>query len=280
MLTVHTPTALALVPHAAQPLALQGGQEEVDPLAALDDVFDGTDSLTDRGWSIYGGSTITTQTIGDGELVLESTTGGGSGAWWYSQSGFRQDGSLVYKLVTGDLDVRVRVRVRGAGGTGSPTGGVASEWRFAGLAIHDPVGLDSGFWNYTHVALGGSPNGANRIEWKVTDDDGAGDVLSTFDDVAGSADLDYDLRSVKVGQVVTHYYRRTDSGEPLDSDDGWTELVVVDKSTNTPARSGGTTPQPFSSDEVAVGIMPPYAGPQIGLDQHMTVEAIRFRTVG
>lgn len=242
---------------------------ETDELAALDDDFSGTDGLEARGWSIYGASTIATQTIAGGELLLESTTGG-SGAWWYSQPGFVQDGALIYKLVTGDFDARLRCRQRNAAGTGSPTGGVALEWRFAGLQVS---GLDG---NYAHIALGGSPNGANRIEWKVTDDDGAGGSQSTFDDVAGSATLDYDLRIERVGQILALSYRRSDLGEVLGSNVGWVELETIEKDSNTPPRTGGATPVAFP-DELAVGIMPPYAGPQTDLDQQFTVEAFRIR---
>ncbi len=280
-----TPTALApvaLSPVALAPAVLEA-VEETDSLAELDDDFTGTDSLEDRGWLIYGAGTIATQTVSGGELLLESTTGGSSsGTWWYSQPGpFRQDGALVYRLVTGDFDARIRVRQRNAAGTGNPTGGVALEWRFGGLAIHDPAGLVSGEFNFVHIAAGGSPNGADRIEAKVTDDDGGANPQSTFDDELGSGDGDYDLRTVKVGQVVTLSYRRVDSGEPLASDVGFTTVAMgaVHKDANTPARTGGAAPVAFSSDEVAVGIMPPYAGPQTDLDQRFVVEAFRIRTV-
>jgi hypothetical protein len=274
------PTALApvaLTPTALAPRALGAADGETDPLAALDDDFSGTDDLATRGWTIYGGATIATQTISGGELLLESTGGGAADAWWYSQPGFVQDGALIYHLVEGDFDARIRCRQRDAAGTGSPTGGVALEWRFAGLAVHDPAGFVSGAFNFVHIALGGSPNGANRIEWKVNDDDGAGGSQSTFDDVAGSADLDYDLRIERVGQICALSYRRVDSGEPLSSDTGWVALETIEKDANTPARTGGATPIAFP-DELAVGIMPPYAGPQTDLDQRFVVEDFRIRT--
>lgn len=249
---------------------------ETDELAALDDDFSGTDGLEARGWSIYGASTIATQTIAGGELLLESTTGGAPGAWWYSQPGpIRQDGALIYKLVTGDFDARIRCRQRAAAATGSPAGGVALEWRFAGLQVNDLAG------NYVHIAAGGSPNGANRIEAKVTDDDGGSSPRSTFDDeeVVLSDDFDVDMRMVKVDQLVELSYRLVSSGESLDSDVGFTTVAmgVIDKASNTPPRTGGATPVPFPAGALAVGIMPPYAGPQTDLDQQFTVEAFRIR---
>lgn len=253
----------------------EAAEEDLDELAALDDDFSGTDGLEDRGWLLHNAATIATQTVSGGELLLESTTGGAAGAWWYSQPGLRQQGGLAYVLVDGDFDARIRCRQRDAAGTGSPTGGVALEWRFAGLAAHDPAGLASGEPSYVHVAVGGSPNGANRLEWKVTDDDGVS-PQSTFDDVAGSADLDYDLRMERVGQTIALSYRRVDSGELLASDTGWSDLEVIEKDADTPARTGGATPTAFP-DELAVGIMPPYAGPQTDLDQRFVVEAFRIR---
>ncbi len=270
--------ARALTPAALPAAALGAPAEAVDPLASLDDDFAGTDVLEARGWTIYNDGTIDAQQVSGGVVFLQSTGGGAADAWWYSQPGpFRQDGALVYKLVDGDFDVRARVEVRNAADTGSPTGGVASEWRFAGIAVHDPAGLISGEFNYIHIALGGDPNGANRVEWKVTDDDGAA-PQSTFGSAAGSAPLDYDLRIVRVGQTLTLSYRRTDEGEPLGSDLSWSTLETIEKDANTPARTGGATPVAFPS-EVAVGIMPPYAGPQTDLDCVLTVDAIRFRTV-
>lgn len=272
-------TALAARALAAEalPSRVQGdGDEPVDDLAALDDDFSGSDSLEDRGWLLHNPSFIATQTVSGGELLLESTTGGGAGAWWYSQPGLRQQGSLAYKLVTGDFDARIRVRQRDAAGTGTPTGGVPLEWRFAGLAIHDPAGLASGEGNYVHIALGGSPNGTNRGEWKVTDDDGGASPQSTFDDEEVDGPLDYDIRTVKVDQLVELSYRPVSSGESLASDVGWTVLALIEKDTNSPPRTGGATPVAFPA-EVAVGIMPPYAGPQGDLDQRFVVEAFRIR---
>ena len=271
-----------IVPASLRAASFSGESAPVDPLAALSDTFDGTDSLTDRGWTIYNAGTISDQTVSGGELHLTSTTGGAAGAWWYSQpSGptLTEDGALVYKTVTGNFDVRARIRVRNAAGTGSPSA-AALEWRFAGIQVQDPAGLGAGTnFNYVHIGLGSDPGGQNRIEWKVTDDDGALSNRSTFASDAGSADLDYDLRIVRDGQIFRLYYRRTDLGETLASDVGWTQVSIGDivKDQNTPARTGGATPVAFP-DTLAVGIMPPYAGPQVTLDLQCWVEEIRFST--
>lgn len=272
-------TALAAQALALEALPVIGQEADAEPeddLAALDDDFSGADDLEGRGWLLYRSETLATQAVSDGEVVLESTTGGNGGVWWYAQPGFRQNGSAVYKLVTGDFDARARVRQRNAAGSGSPTGGVPLEWRMAGMGVFDPAGFVSGYHSFAYIALGGSPNGANRAEWKVHDDDGGASPQSTFDDEEVDDPLDYDLRTVKVGQLVELSYRPVSSGEPLESDLGWTELITIEKDTNDPPRTGGATPVPFP-EEVAVAIIPPYAGPQTDLDQHFTVEAFRIR---
>lgn len=252
----------------------------VDPLAALSDTFDGSESLTARGWTVYNASDLSDQTVSGGELHLSSTTGGEPGSHWYSQiSGpLERDGSLVYKLVSGNFDCRARFRVRNAANSGSPSA-AANEWRFAGLQAQDPAGLISTAFNYVHVGLGSDPSGQNRIEWKVTDSGGGTGPQSTFASDAGSADLDYDLRMVRSGQTFGLYYRRTDSGEALDSNASWTQVSVgdIEKDSGTPTRTGGATPVAFPA-ELAVGIMPPYAGPQSTVDLQCWVEEIRFAT--
>lgn len=264
-----------MVTKSARVLAVRARQR--DPLNASSDAFSLAGALVDRGWTIYNGATIATQDVTGGEVHLESTTGGSAGAWWYSQpSGpaLRENGALVYKLVTGNFDARGRFRVRNAAGTGSPTT-AALEWRFAGIQAQDPAGLVSGFFNYVHIALGSDPNGTNRAEWKVTDDNGAASFRSTFASDPISAPLDYDLRMVRSGQTFRLYYRA--HGLPLLSDAGWSEVSVgpIVKDQNTPARTGGATPVAFP-DTLAVGIMPPYAGPQVTLDLRAWCEGIVF----
>lgn len=250
-----------------------------DPLVALSDDFSGSDDLATRGWTVYNAADLSDDTISSGELHLSTTTGGDPGTHWYSQiSGPQErDGALIYKLIRGNFDARLRIRIRNAANTGSPSA-AAGEWRFAGLQAQDPAGLISGEYNYAHVALGSDPNGQNRIEWKVTDSGGATGPQSTYDSDAGSADLDYDLRLVRRGQAIDLYYRRTDAGEALPSNTGWVALSVgtLLKDSATPARIGSATPVAFP-DELAVGIMPPYAGPQTSVDLQAWCEDIRFK---
>lgn len=251
-----------------------------DPLAILSDDFAGTASLTARGWTVYNAADLSDDTVSGGEVHFTTTTGGEPGTHWYSQvSGpLERDGVLVYKLITGNFDARVRLRVRNAAGTASPSS-AANEWRFAGLQAQTPAGLISGAYNYVHIALGSDPNGQNRIEWKVTDSGGATTPQSTFDSDAGSADLDYDLRLVRSGQTFRLYHRRTDVGEPLVSNASWTEISIgaIEKDSNTPARTSSATPVPMP-EELAVGLMPPYAGPQTSVDLQCWYEQIVFST--
>lgn len=251
-----------------------------DPLNALSDAFGG--DVTDveaRGFTWFRESTVATQTVSGGELHLESTSGGAGASWWYSSSSgpVLQAGNLLYKLVTGDFDVRARVRVRNAAGSGSPSS-AALEWRFAGIAAHEPDGLDTDDYNYVHLALGGDPNGQNRLEWKVTDDDGStGD--STFDSEPVSAPLDYDLRIVRDGQTFRLYFRASSPTVSIRSNAGWSQIGIgdIEKDANTPARAGATGPVAFGNT-LAVGIMGPYAGPAATLDCQIWVEEIVYLT--
>jgi hypothetical protein len=250
-----------------------------DPLELLSDNFGGdVTDVESRGFTWYGESTIATQTVSGGELHIEGVGGGATGAWWYSSGGVTlENGNLLYKSVTGDFDVRARVRVRNAAGSGSPST-AALEWRFAGLQAQDPAGLAGGRFNYVHLGLGADPNGQNRLEWKVTDDDGVtGD--STFDSEAVAAPLDYDLRMVRDGQTFRLYFRASVSTVSLRSAAGFTQIGIgdIEKDANTPARSGVTGPIAFP-DTLAVGIMGPYSGPTPTLDLQIWIEEIVYIT--
>lgn len=247
-----------------------------DALGSLADNFGGT--VTDveaRGWAWFRDSTIATQTVSSDELHLESTAGGAGDSWWYSSSvgPVLQAGNLLYKLVTGDFDLRARVRVRDAAGTGSPSS-AGGEWRFAGIQAQEPDGLTGGRYNYVHLGLGADPSGQNRLEWKVTDDDGV-DGDSTFGSEAVAAPLDYDLRMVRVGQTISLSFRASVSTVSLRSATGFTAISIgdIEKDANTPARSGTTGPVAFGNT-LAVGIMGPYSGPTATLDCQMWVEEI------
>jgi hypothetical protein len=233
----------------------------LDP-ASLNDTFNGGDPLLEnRGWTWYDEGSVATQDMSGGELHLVSTGGGAAGAWWYNT----ENGNLLFKQVTGDFDVRVRLRVRDAAGTGSPSS-AAFEWRFAGIAVHDPD--RSTQYNYVHAMLGADPNGTDRIEWKTTDDS-----ASTWDSVAGSAPLDYDLRIVRVGQVFSLYYRRTDSGQTLASNTGWTLYATIDRNDNTVPVRASAVPMP---DTVQIGLTGGYAGPQASLDIQAWFDQVRI----
>lgn len=256
------------------------GAVVTDPLADLSDDFSTAGSLTDRGFTVFNPSVIATSTVSGGALTLTGTVGGAGGAHWYSQPGVNRAGAIAYKLVTGDFDVRARCRVTNLAGTDVPPN-AGGEWRFAGIQVQEPAGLGSTVYNYVHLGLGSDPNGARRIEWKVTDSGGAVSPYSTYGSDAGSGatELAYDLRIVRVGQLFYLYYRLISAGEALASDLLWSAISVspISKDTNSPARFGGTTPVAFSS-ELAVGIMPPYAGPQASIDIRLVVEEILYST--
>lgn len=253
----------------AGPITLQlevGGSAElgevVDPALFIDDFESGDPLLENRGWTWFDEATVATQTMAGGELHLVSTTGGAGEAWWYNT----ENGNLLHKTVTGDFDARARLRVRNAAGTGSPSS-AALEWRFAGIAVHDPDRATE--LNYVHAMLGADPNGQNRIEWKTTDDS-----VSTWDSVAGAAPLDYDLRIVRTGQVLTLSYRAFDADlEPGDEDyvaladdSGWTVYQPIDRDDNaTPARLGGA-PAVNLPNTLQIGLTGGYAGPTATLD--------------
>jgi hypothetical protein len=245
----------------------QAASSPADPLSVLDDDFeDGSADPTERGWTWYQESTVATAEVADGELHLESTTGGAAGAWIYNEN----RGNLLHKPVRGDFDFRSRWRVRNAAGSGSPTGGVPIEWRFAGPGVADP---DDAEHNSLHLKLGGDPDGQNRIEWKTTDGD-----VSTWAAVAGSAPLDYDLRIVRQGQVFLLYYRRTDAGYALESDAGWTLVQTIDRTDNAvPARTGGAAAVAMPN-EVWIYLTGGYAGPQTDLDIQGWCERAIVRT--
>jgi hypothetical protein len=233
--------------------------QTLDPAAFIDDFESGDPLLENRGWTWYDEASVATQDMNGGELHLVSTTGGAAGAWWYNT----EDGNLLFKTVTGDFDARVRLRVRNAAGTGSPSS-AALEWRFAGIAVHDPD--RSTDFNYVHAMLGADPNGTDRIEWKATDGS-----VSTWDSIAGAAPLDYDLRIVRVGQVFTLSYRAFDADlapedegyVPLSDDDDWTTYQVIDRDDNTiPPRATAVN----MPNTVQVGLTGGYAGPAATLD--------------
>lgn len=208
-------------------VAMLGASPPVDPLAALSDDFESDEAdVEDRGWLWHNESVVATQAIAGGELNLDITEGGGAGSFWFD--GF--EGMLLYKLVTGDADVRARIRVRNTAGDGTPA---PDNFRLVVLAAHDPDRAT--VLNYVHVGMGSTNEAGNSAEWKTTDDS-----VSTFgnNSSSGLSPLELDFRLVRVGQVFTAYVRFT-GAEPLSSDVGWgSAWQVMDRSSNlTPARA-------------------------------------------
>jgi hypothetical protein len=192
-----------------------------DQTVAFRDTFeDGAADVEDRGWLWYQEGLVSTQAIAAGELNIQVTEGGAAGSFWFDAN----DGVLLYRIITGDCDVRARIRVLNTAGDAPPP--PESNYRLVVLAAHDPD--RSTVLNYAHVGAGSTAQADNRVEWKTTDDS-----TSTFGDngVGITTPIAVDVRLVRAGQVFTAYWR--DSSGDLSSSTGWTELQVMDRSDNT-----------------------------------------------
>lgn len=236
-------TPRALQGRELQGRALQGEEASAvvdegpppDPLSVLDDDFEGTDNLETRGWTLYKSAAVASQACSGGECDFRALAGGGgvggTTSFWFDGTA---DGILAYKLVTGDFDARLRCRVRNTANSGNPA---VTNFRIAGLAVHDPV-RTSNVFNYLHIGAGSAAQAQNRIEWKTTDDGGqASNDTSAFNSAAwAGGNLDVDLRIVRAGQVFTLYYRAS-SGDLLDDVAAWSTLTTINRSSNlTPDR--------------------------------------------
>lgn len=207
----------------------------VDAFAHLRDAFDGGPSdptLRDEPWSLYKPVAIATATVvGRGALLLEPVEGGSGpvGSLWFSTGPQTQlDGLLVYKDVGPGVGTPIGFDARARLSASSDRGAAAGEYRYAVLAAHDP---DRSELNYVHVGIGWDPTTATA-ETKTTDQDGVVGA-SAFAVTELPEPLEVDVRLVRRSsnvQIFDTYVRPTSSGEPLDSDEGWTLHHTVDRS--------------------------------------------------
>lgn len=183
----------------------------IDPLAALSDAFDsGPMAILDRDWLIHNGSVLAGSAMVSMGALMHTATAGGSpgGSFWFNAT----QGYLIYKLVSGDCDMRARQTVTNVATTGLPP---ASSFRIAGIAMHDP---DRTLLNYTHIGMG-PVGGPLSFETKNTVNN-----VSAFPAAAATAVHPWtaDIRLTRVGTTVTTYYRESVAGD-LSDDSGWTQ---------------------------------------------------------
>jgi hypothetical protein len=199
-----------------------------DPLAALDDVFDG--STLDAKWNVVeptpGTNTIS---VHDGELDYQISAGGSNGSFHFDDN----NGSRIDQEIAGtSWDARMRASVRNTADDGVPP---SSGYRLAGLQVADPNSF-----NYVHVMSGTFNGTPSRIEWKSTDDSDSA-FASPLE--APDVGLDLDFRIVRNGQLFTLYIRDSALAANLLDDNDWLEVQAIDREDpNTPSRAlnGGT----------------------------------------
>lgn len=232
--------------------------------AALRDSFPG-DTLNAR-WSTYKPAALDAATVSGGRVRLEPAQGGSgaTGAFWFSASNASQnDGFLLYQAVGPGagtpvaFDARARIRVFAADGT-SQVPETIGEWRFGGLAVHNPS--RGSFYRYLHMALGSEGAlGVSGLECKVNrvNGDGGASVFPVADLVG---DLARDVRIVRraTDTDLFDHYDRAIAGS-LSDDAGWTLRYTVrwtdgaDGDDDFPVTSQETD-DPFP-DDVQVGLI-------------------------
>jgi len=187
--------------------------EVSDPLAALNDDFDGAE--IDAAWDLYKPASVVLSQSG-GNLTAAIVAGGiGDGTngshWWTVR-----DGWLLTKPVTGDFRCILDLTVTNEAGNAVPPYAV-NQWRFGGLAAHDPDRAT--VFNYVHCGIGTGSEFADTLlaEWK-----NCTDSVSPY----GGVTIDYNsgqLMMEREGQEFRLYVREA-------SADPWTEIDTIDRS--------------------------------------------------
>lgn len=185
--------------------------EPTDPLAALDDEFQGV--TLDADWLSYEPGTSEVQTaVADSELDFTCNLGGVGNSFWYMLN----QGIVLYKAVTGDFDMIAGVRLRNSADSGLPTVGDGN-YRIAGICAHDPD--RSTQLNYVHVGMGCIATADIQVEIKNTIDGN-----SFFDPVTPTgADTGIgELRIRRIANVFTLFYRP-------DTESAWAQVGEYDR---------------------------------------------------
>lgn len=181
-----------------------------DDLANFGDGFEG--GALSSAWTDYEGDGTSTIAVANSELNLTCNQGGSADSLWFDGD----QGILVYKTVSGDVDVIASVRVRNLADDGLPTVGDGN-YRIGGLAAHDPDRATN--LNYVHVGLGCTASAGITCEWKTTVAS-----VSTYNAIAAATGAGQ-IRLRRVGQLFTAYYR-------ADPGDAWTTVQAMDRTAN------------------------------------------------
>lgn len=233
-----TPARLAPVAWTPDPPAVAA-----DPLLSW-----GTDFRTapadpaESGWDPYKPLAIARGECDSQGLHIESTSGGGGdyltaddedASLWFTNNASYQVRGLAFQKAIGpaagtsrDWDVRGRLRLRNAAG-GTTLTPESSIWEALSIGVHDPD--RSSYLRYIHagpIKEGLVPENGLEIKVNRVNAAGGASVYPVTTHPGGA--LDYDVRIVRVGQLLTIYYRLVSSGEALESDVGWTLGYVVD----------------------------------------------------
>lgn len=235
------------LPNSYRPFleALLGDTNPPNPFAGLSDDFDG-DAL-DPSWLFFNENLIADRSVANGELSVQITAGGTNGSFWYNDN----DGILIYKTITGPVDMRARVRVRNSANTGNPDTAPA---RVGGIAAHDPNRPPNpgASYNYVHTGLGRVDNSVTTVVEAKTTDLSLSTYVPTQWPLVGIP-LDGDLRIVRHAedlQIFETYVRS--STLPLSSDEGWELTMRINRADNTEPARPDAVPLP---DTLQWGIM-------------------------
>lgn len=175
-------------------MQIRNGQrtaDVTDPLAALDDAFDGV--ALDPKWSIYKPASLEPVSLELGHARFAPVQGGPgpTGNFWFD--GF--DGSLVHQDVSGDFDAWLDCAAYDNTEGAPPP---VSWFRIAGLAAHDP---NRATFNYVHIGFGSANEPDNRVESKNTINSVSAYTSTSWPTAQGQ------IRILRVGQLFRTYVR-------------------------------------------------------------------------
>ena len=223
-------------PQRTAPRRTGDARGEADAFAAFRDAFSGA-TLHPR-WSLYKSDSIAGTAVSDGRLRLTTVRGGedATGSFWFSSGNGalgtdQHNGGLVYQAVgpaAGTpvaFDARARLRVFASDGT-SQVPETVGEWRFAGLAVHNPA--RGSYYRYLHMALGSEgAAGVSGLECKVNRVNASGGA-SVYPVANLVGNLERDVRIVRRATDTDLFdlYDRASSGALSDST-GWTRRYTV-----------------------------------------------------
>lgn len=198
------PAAVPLVPLATQAITIRVAgtgfafaksnalEAPITTLASWSDDFNGT--TLDPSWRIHNPQLLALSVAG-GEVHMRPTQSGPP-VTWYADA----EGPMIYKLVSGDFDVRARVRSYDPAMPQQPP---AISYRMGGITIRDPASTP-GRRNWLHVAVGGGTAQVPvAVEDKTTVDSSSTLRLTPLQ--AARAEL----RAVRRGTLIEFYFRES-----------------------------------------------------------------------